>query len=292
MADLRPYSVTLHSQENDQFKRVNLLAEDADHAAALCEERERATVGYQLDDEQLEAANEIALYLPKDKDVDGRFYRAGRIVRTRSEFPQSRYRRVIGGVDNSGDDALVRSPAIGQRETSALRAMFARHVQEKPYTIGRVGAADEQMVLASMFGLQWQDQIEGGTNRFVWSSAAFKMSLHTSSYTPNVDTHDFHDDASTNEVTGTGYTAGGATLGSKTSTYDTASDQVRLDCADVSWTTSTITARHAVIYVDNGGAASADPVFGFINFESDVSTTAGTLQVTLDATGLFIVDVT
>ena len=38
----------------------------------------------------------------------------------------------------------------------------------------------------------------------------FKAMLVTSSYTPNKDTHDFRDDV-TNEVSGTGYTAGGAT---------------------------------------------------------------------------------
>lgn len=51
----------------------------------------------------------------------------------------------------------------------------------------------------------------------VWASDTIKVALLTSSYTPNYDTHDFFDDI-TNEVTGTGYTAGGATLGSKTVT--------------------------------------------------------------------------
>jgi len=41
--------------------------------------------------------------------------------------------------------------------------------------------------------------------------------LTTSSYSPAKDTHDFKDYV-TNEVTGTGYSAGGATLGSKTLT--------------------------------------------------------------------------
>jgi hypothetical protein len=147
------------------------------------------------------------------------------------------------------------------------------------------------MVLASMFGLAWQKQIEGSTGRWVWASDTFKVALTTSTYSPNVDTHDFFNDV-TNEVSGTGYTSGGATLGSKTSTYDTASDQVRLDAADTSWTTSTITARYAVVYYDTAGASSTDPVMGLVNFESDVSTTAGTFQITWDATGLFVVDAT
>jgi len=45
-----------------------------------------------------------------------------------------------------------------------------------------------------------------------------KMSLHTNSYVPNLDTHEVFSDL-TNELSGGGYTAGGATLGSKTLTY-------------------------------------------------------------------------
>lgn len=44
-----------------------------------------------------------------------------------------------------------------------------------------------------------------------------KIALTTSSYSYSLDSHDFFDDV-TNEVTGTGYTAGGATLASKTLT--------------------------------------------------------------------------
>lgn len=52
-------------------------------------------------------------------------------------------------------------------------------------------------------------------------SDTIKVMLTTSTYSPNVATHDFKDDV-TNEITGTGYTAGGATLGSKTLTVTAA----------------------------------------------------------------------
>lgn len=49
-----------------------------------------------------------------------------------------------------------------------------------------------------------------------WTSDAIKMSLHTSSYTPDRNTHDFQNDL-TNEVgSGNGYTTGGVTLASCT----------------------------------------------------------------------------
>jgi len=105
----------------------------------------------------------------------------------------------------------------------------------------------------------------------------FKVLLVTSSYTPNKDTHDRRDDV-TNEVTGTGYTAGGVTSAC-TVTKDTANDKVTLQFASVSWASSTITARGAVIYKSRGGASSADELVAYNDFGADVSTTAGTFTI-------------
>ena len=69
--------------------------------------------------------------------------------------------------------------------------------------------------------------------------------LVTSSYSPTIDTHTKRSDI-TNEVTGTGYTAGGQALASKTVTADNTNDRAAFDAADVTWTTATITARGAV----------------------------------------------
>lgn len=118
-------------------------------------------------------------------------------------------------------------------------------------------------------------------------SDTIKVALTTSSYTPNQDTHEFFD-AVTNEITGTGYTAGGATLGSKTLAY--ASKVSTFDAADTSWTTSTLTARYAVVYKDTG-TASTSPLICYINFGADVSTTAGTFLITWNASGIFTVTV-
>jgi len=105
----------------------------------------------------------------------------------------------------------------------------------------------------------------------------FKVLLVTSSYSPNKDTHDKRDDI-TNEVTGTGYTAGGVTSAC-TVTKDTANDKVTLQFASVSWASSTITARAAIYYKSRGGASSADELIAYNDFGADVSTTAGTFTV-------------
>jgi hypothetical protein len=114
-------------------------------------------------------------------------------------------------------------------------------------------------------------------NNIDFDSNSFKALLVSSSYVPNKDTHDKRDDV-TNEVSGTGYTAGGvATV--CTVTKDTANDKVTLSFAAVSWASSTITARALVIYKSLGGASSADALVCYVDFGSDVSSTGGTFSV-------------
>ena len=94
-----------------------------------------------------------------------------------------------------------------------------------------------------------------------------KVMLVTSAYTP-VKTHAKRSDI-TNEVTGTGYTAGGATLANKTLTQDNTNDLAKFDADDVAWATSTITARGAVAYKSRGGASSADELIKYFDFGVD-----------------------
>ena len=114
-------------------------------------------------------------------------------------------------------------------------------------------------------------------NNIDFGADTFKILLVTSSYTPDKDTHDKLDDV-TNEVTGTGYTAGGATSAC-TVTKDVANDKVTISFAAVNWATSTITAAGAVIYKSRGGAASADELVAYIDFGGDVSSAGGTFSI-------------
>lgn len=112
----------------------------------------------------------------------------------------------------------------------------------------------------------------------------FRVLLTTSGYSENKDTHDFRDDV-TNEVSGTGYTAGGNTA-TVTVTLDTVNDRLDITLGGTTWPTSTITARKAVYYKARGGAASADELVAVNDFGSDVVTSAGTF--TLNASTLRI----
>lgn len=119
--------------------------------------------------------------------------------------------------------------------------------------------------------------------RFDWVTDTIKTTLHTSLYVPNVDTHDFADDLTNEVATGGGYTTGGVTLASKTLTYDSVSNTVRLDAADAAWTfTVSKTMRYAVVWKDTGVAASS-PLLGYVDFGADESS-SGTFTLQWDAT--------
>lgn len=106
----------------------------------------------------------------------------------------------------------------------------------------------------------------------------FRVMLVTSTYAPNKDTHTKRSDV-TDEVSGTGYTAGGGST-TATVTLDTANDRVDVSFSSVTFTTATITARAAVIYKSRGGLASADELVAYVDFNSDVSATAANFVTT------------
>lgn len=112
----------------------------------------------------------------------------------------------------------------------------------------------------------------------------FKLMLVTSAYTPT-KTHAKRSDI-TNEVTGTGYTAGGATLANVTVTQDDTNDLAKFDADDVSWANSTITARGAVLYKARGGASSADELVKYFDFGSDQSSVGAAFTVQFNANGI------
>lgn len=124
-----------------------------------------------------------------------------------------------------------------------------------------------------------------------FDSDSIKVALVGSGYTPNQDTHDYWDDVVANEVTGTGYTAGGTALAGKTATYDATSNVIVLDANDVVWASSTITARYAVIYDDSGATNAQKALLGYVDFGSNQSSTNGNFTVTWDATGIIRITV-
>jgi hypothetical protein len=86
-----------------------------------------------------------------------------------------------------------------------------------------------------------------------------------------------------NEITGTGYTAGGVALASKAASYDASSNELRLQSNPALWTGATFTARRGVLYKDTGSAATS-PLLGWVDFGADQSPAGINFSVTPDAT--------
>ena len=104
------------------------------------------------------------------------------------------------------------------------------------------------------------------------TTQVFKIALFTSTATLDATTTAY---STSNEVVGTGYTAGGNTLAISqvpTSTGTTAF----LDFSDTTWTTATITARGALIYLADG---VTNPAVAVLYLGSDKTSTAGNFTI-------------
>lgn len=121
-----------------------------------------------------------------------------------------------------------------------------------------------------------------------FDSDAVKVMLCGAGYAPNQDTH-IYKSSVTSEVVGTGYTAGGIALTSRTVTYNASTNTVAFDAADVSWLASTITARYAVIYDGTTGSDATSPLIGYVDFGTDQSTAGTTFGIAWDANGILTV---
>jgi len=115
------------------------------------------------------------------------------------------------------------------------------------------------------------------------TSQTFKIALFTSSATLDASTTAY---STTNEVTGTGYTAGGNTLTISTNPT-TSGTTAYLSFSNTTWSTATITARGALIYQSGG----SNPAVAVLDFGGDKTSTAGDFQIqfpTADASNAII----
>jgi hypothetical protein len=97
-----------------------------------------------------------------------------------------------------------------------------------------------------------------------------KIALASASYTPNASTHAVFSDI-TNEVTGTNYTAGGATI--TTPTLTESSGTVTFGGDNITWAYSAAgftNARYAILYKSTG-TSSTSTLIGYYDLGSDQS---------------------
>ena len=115
------------------------------------------------------------------------------------------------------------------------------------------------------------------------TSQTFNIALFTSSATLDATTTAY---SATNEVSGTGYIAGGNTL-TISANPGTSGTTAFLDFADTTWATATITARGALIYQSGG----SNPAVAVLDFGADKTSSAGDFTIqfpTADASNAII----
>lgn len=104
----------------------------------------------------------------------------------------------------------------------------------------------------------------------------YKVALFTSAATLGASTTAY---STTNEVVGTGYTAGGATLSGILTGLSGSTSY--LTFSDPSWATSTITARGCLVY----NSSKSNKAVAAFDFGADITSTAGTFTVDFPAAG-------
>ena len=115
------------------------------------------------------------------------------------------------------------------------------------------------------------------------------VALLAAAHTPNQNTHDNFEDVSGNQVSGTGYTAGGAEITTKS--LSTTGRVTTFDGDDVEWTSSTITAQYAVIYDATPALPADQKLIALIDFGEELSSSDGTFKITWHTDGIFAITV-
>jgi len=127
------------------------------------------------------------------------------------------------------------------------------------------------MAISQAMCTSFKVELLTATHNFTASTGdVFKIALYTSSASLDATTTAY---TTSNEVVGTGYTAGGNTL---TNVTPTSSGTTALtDFADTTWSTATITARGAMIY----NSSKANKAVCILDFGSDKTSTAGNFTI-------------
>ena len=139
------------------------------------------------------------------------------------------------------------------------------------------------MAISTAMCTSFKQELLVGTHNFTATSGnSFKLALYTSSATLGASTTAY---TTSNEVSGTGYTAAGAALTNVTPT--TSGTTAFADFADLTFSSSTITANGALIYNDT----QSDKAVCALAFGGDKTSPAGDFTIqfpTADASNAII----
>jgi len=147
--------------------------------------------------------------------------------------------------------------------------------------------------MATTFNLydEWREIVADPT-RAAAISGTLKLAIVKATYTVDQALDDFWNDVSANEVSGTGYTAGGNACASVTWTDGGAGGDVTFDAADpATWTQNAAgfsNGRRAILYYDTGTSSTSRLVGYSADFGADSGNVAGDFSVTFNASGIYV----
>jgi hypothetical protein len=132
------------------------------------------------------------------------------------------------------------------------------------------------MAISQAMATSFKVEILGGDFDFSsGTSQSFKIALYTNAATLGATTTAY---STANEVVGTNYTAGGEAL-TITQVPTSTGTTAFLDFGNATWSTSTITARGALMYK----VGSGNPAIAVLDFGSDKTSTAGDFTIVFPA---------
>ena len=136
---------------------------------------------------------------------------------------------------------------------------------------------------------QWRDIVADPT-RAAAIAGTLKCAIVAAGYTPDQNLHDFFNDI-TNEVTGTGYTAGGNACASPSWTGPDGAGLLTFDDSDpATWTQNAAgfsNGRRAIFYYDTGTSSTSRLVAYTADFGADSGNVAGDFSVAINAAGIY-----
>lgn len=111
-----------------------------------------------------------------------------------------------------------------------------------------------------------------------------KIMLLNNSHSYNPD-HDEKADIVANEISGTGYSAGGVALTGEAVTSDNTDNEAVFDANDSSWTSASFSAYHGAVW-DDTTTSPADIVVCSFDFGGIQTVTSGTFAIQYAAEGI------
>jgi hypothetical protein len=133
--------------------------------------------------------------------------------------------------------------------------------------------------MANVISNVFKEELLKGNHDFD-GGATYKLALYTSSKTVSASDPTAYN--TTNQISGTGYTSGGATLANPSVTGGSSASTAFVDFDDVSFTSASFTARFAQIYRSDGSAPTNNSVL-VLDFGGDFTATNGTFTIQFPA---------